>query len=292
MSSNSQLTSVDDSGAVMKVKTHSGGFTPDVPQEILDLIIDNLQDEPLALRACALTARNWVHRSRRHLHSRVRIGEYYVNLKRYSHPQVAQYVRELNLYMVSTTRGRQRQTTESLWKLVERFPNVHTLALREFEFYRLTPQRYDILRMLCSRLTTLELHHVHFADPVEFLDFVGGCEKLRRLHIVGGQFYDWISRKEVGEKCESHLKELQRTGQCLPGSALASLTVGTCHAEFEKMVVAWVSALARADLLRELTLSKDAPDDCAGVLQAVGSSPIDLRVARCNARMEKPGTSS
>ncbi|THH31879.1 hypothetical protein EUX98_g2334 [Antrodiella citrinella] len=253
----------------MKLKIQSqsgGGFTPDVPQEIVDLIIDNLQDDPLALRACALTAHNWVHRSRRHLHSRVRIGEYYVNMKRYNSRSVAQYVKELDLYMVRTDRGRKRTTTDSLWRMIGRFPNLKSLIIRDFEFYRFSSPRRDLLSTICSRLRTLALHHVHFADPADFLTFIGSCEQLRNLRIEDGQFYNSHTRDLSAEHTKVHLTLLRKAGKRLPGK------------------------LTRVGLLKTLTLSKDQPADCAGTLKAVGSSLIDLRLARCNTRLTKPVT--
>ena len=275
----------------MKLKLQGGPLTPDVPQEIVDLIIDNLQDDPLALRACALTAHNWVHRSRRHLHFRVRVGEYYINLKRYSCPNTAQYVRELDLYMVRTDRGRQRTTTERLWRMVQRFPNLKSLVIRDFEFYRLSAQRYDVLRCIASRLRSLEIHHVQFADPADFFSFVSSCTQLRTLVLEDGQFYDTAGRTRADEQCLELLDELKKAGKPLPGSGLRSLTLGTLTSsiEFDKTVNAWISVLTREGLLKELVLSKDVPESCAGPLAAVGSSSIDLRVARCHTRLEKPG---
>jgi len=38
-----------------------------LPPEMLDLIVDFLHDEPDALKACCLTSKSWVHRTRQHL---------------------------------------------------------------------------------------------------------------------------------------------------------------------------------------------------------------------------------
>ncbi|KAF9780888.1 hypothetical protein BJ322DRAFT_287886 [Thelephora terrestris] len=38
-----------------------------LPPEILDHIVDNLYDEPIALKACCLVSKSWVERSQRHL---------------------------------------------------------------------------------------------------------------------------------------------------------------------------------------------------------------------------------
>lgn len=43
----------------------------DQPQEILDAFIDELADDPAALKACSLVGRRWVWRSRKHLFKRV-----------------------------------------------------------------------------------------------------------------------------------------------------------------------------------------------------------------------------
>ena len=38
-----------------------------LPPELLDLIVDHLRDEPIALKACCLISKSWVHRTRRHI---------------------------------------------------------------------------------------------------------------------------------------------------------------------------------------------------------------------------------
>ena len=43
-----------------------------LPQEILDIIVDHLQNEPITLRACCLVSNSWVSRTRRHLFARIK----------------------------------------------------------------------------------------------------------------------------------------------------------------------------------------------------------------------------
>ncbi|KAF9647951.1 hypothetical protein BDM02DRAFT_3065508, partial [Thelephora ganbajun] len=38
-----------------------------LPQEILDLIIDHLRDEPDMLKICCIVSKPWVQRTRKHL---------------------------------------------------------------------------------------------------------------------------------------------------------------------------------------------------------------------------------
>ena len=47
-----------------------------LPQEILDLIIDDLHDEPAALKACCLVSSAWVHRTRNHLFARIEFNTF------------------------------------------------------------------------------------------------------------------------------------------------------------------------------------------------------------------------
>ena len=42
-----------------------------LPQEILDLIIDHLRNDPAALRSCCTTSKSWYPRSRNHLFARI-----------------------------------------------------------------------------------------------------------------------------------------------------------------------------------------------------------------------------
>jgi len=42
-----------------------------LPPEILDLIVDQLHDEPTTLEACCLVSKSWIPRTRRHLFARV-----------------------------------------------------------------------------------------------------------------------------------------------------------------------------------------------------------------------------
>ena len=44
---------------------------PPLPPEILDLIVDNLSDEPTTLNACCAVSKSWVTRARRHLFRRI-----------------------------------------------------------------------------------------------------------------------------------------------------------------------------------------------------------------------------
>jgi len=42
-----------------------------LPQEILDLIVDHLHDDPTSLGSCCLVSKSWIHRTRKHLFTNV-----------------------------------------------------------------------------------------------------------------------------------------------------------------------------------------------------------------------------
>ena len=42
-------------------------MTPQLPPELLELIVDHLHDEPTTLRSCCLVSKSWVQRTRQHL---------------------------------------------------------------------------------------------------------------------------------------------------------------------------------------------------------------------------------
>jgi hypothetical protein len=42
-------------------------MSPSFPPEILDYIVDQLHDDPIALKACCVTSKSWIHRTQKHL---------------------------------------------------------------------------------------------------------------------------------------------------------------------------------------------------------------------------------
>ena len=55
-----------------------------LPQEIFDLIIDHLHDEPSALKACCLVSREWVQRARKHLFAHIEFDAFSRSVSRWS----------------------------------------------------------------------------------------------------------------------------------------------------------------------------------------------------------------
>ncbi|KAI0792708.1 hypothetical protein C8Q75DRAFT_577896 [Abortiporus biennis] len=253
----------------------------ELPQELIDLIIDNLRHDPLTLRACTLTCHAWLHRSRRHLHSRVRIGEYFINLERYSSPHVAHYVRELELYMVVSGRARQRVTTNAVWEMISRFPNVRSLTIRDLEVPRLSSTKLEILQTLCKQLQSLTLINVEFEDADDFMLFMSHCEQLIHLHIPRMQFYD---RYGDTDNMDALLSTAIENGLPIPGHSIRYLSLGTFSSEYVAAAVEiWFAALVSSGSLKESAISRDTcldePADFAEMFSAIGSKDMDLTIS-------------
>lgn len=254
---------------------------PELPQELTDLIIDNLHSDLIALRACTLTCHSWLHRSRRHLHSRVRIGEYFVDLSRYSAPHIAQYVRELELYMVISGHTCQRVTTEPLWQMISRFPCVNTLTIRDLELPRLSPKKMAILRGLCKQLRSLTLINVEFQGADQFISFIESCEQLTHLNIPRIMFFE--HHGDIDALGQS-LSSLAESGSPIPGHRISSLSLGTFSSDYVTTTVElWFAALVASGSLQESMISRDAcvdgPVNFDPIFSAIGTSKMDLQIS-------------
>jgi hypothetical protein len=75
-----------------------------LPPEILDHIVDHLHDEPVALKACCVTSKSWIHRTRVHLFACVEFSALkpYVELWKQAFPDPsnspAHYTRHLSIH--------------------------------------------------------------------------------------------------------------------------------------------------------------------------------------------------
>ncbi|KAJ3476156.1 hypothetical protein NLI96_g11356 [Meripilus lineatus] len=253
---------------------------PELPQELTDLIIDNLHSDLISLRACTLTCHSWLHRSRRLLHSRVRIGEYFVDLDRYSDPNVAHYVRELELYMVVSGHTCQRVTTEPLWQMISRFPSVNTLTIRDLEVPRLSPNKMSILQTLCKQLRSLTLINVEFKGPDQFIEFIDSCDQLTHLNIPRIKFFD---RHADIDALAHSLSSLAESGSPIPGHRIKCLSLGTFSDHVTTTVELWFAALVASGSLQASIISRDAcidgPVNFDPIFSAIGPSSMDLQIS-------------
>ncbi|KAJ7616650.1 hypothetical protein FB45DRAFT_934661 [Roridomyces roridus] len=98
-----------------------------LPPEVVDLVIDNLHDQPAALRVCSLVCRNWLAASRYHLYSEVYVSGSnlisFIHLTGHQHESLSSRLRSLH-----ATRFLSDQL-ETLWPLLAEFPQLRGLHL-------------------------------------------------------------------------------------------------------------------------------------------------------------------
>lgn len=169
---------------------------PVVPQELIDKIIDELQEEREVLKTCALICRSWLHRSRCHLHYTVilyhqhcRIHPTQINniCTLLSLPAISEYTRELRLEG-KTDYGLQNANEgfdngELFWRVIARFSHVKTVRITRLFW---VSHSLDNKNRLCAAfhcVTALDVYMSDFADCKEFLSFLTGFPRLSRLKV-------------------------------------------------------------------------------------------------------------
>ncbi|KAJ7717912.1 hypothetical protein DFH07DRAFT_1068133 [Mycena maculata] len=132
---------------------------PILPPEVIDLIIDDLHDHPLTLRACSLVSRNWLATSRHHLFDELYLtrGKLYTFRDLLTSPRNTVSSRLRSLHAT----GLQYDEFKRLWPLLPAFPHLRSLHLHgnplRFEDETLEPQSLP-------NITLLSLSHTHFAS--------------------------------------------------------------------------------------------------------------------------------
>jgi hypothetical protein len=150
---------------------------PDLPQEIIDTIIDMFAREEENLRSCSLVSTGWVYRSRHHLFVKVQLDHpSHVELW-FEHglKEWHQCVRELSLIPILcwTTRN-------TIEEILTSFCNVTTLRLlhlRPVNFIE-----FSSFQGLSENLTSLIIAHSK-VDPETLPLFVSVFPKLEKLEL-------------------------------------------------------------------------------------------------------------
>lgn len=130
-------------GTIMSLSLHkpsSSGSTelPELPAEILDIIVDHLHDDTASLHSCATASKKLLYTSRFHLFYRLRIHSARANMGFLEFleflqldPPVAQYICELDLVADRDTRHSQahRVGPSMLATISQKCPSLQSLAL-------------------------------------------------------------------------------------------------------------------------------------------------------------------
>ena len=138
----------------------------DLPQEILDQVIDFLHDDKKALAGCSLVAHAWLHPARSHLFHRLRLQpQSFARAAQLlaQKPCIAGYVRELKIEEPSLLVNVIAAST--LLEMLQYFPNLHTMHLDKIALTAPT----GILRWRHSHLGKLRLT-LKSCDPLELFN--------------------------------------------------------------------------------------------------------------------------
>jgi hypothetical protein len=168
-----------------------------LPQELIDIILDNLHDDYRALHSCSLVCHSWLPTCHRHifhhvvllptnkyvLYAKHPIKSYSQRLHRilFNSPYIANYIQQLKVYEGQFAKHEDWIRTDQTLPLVLR----SLTNLKRIEFRRLywNDLPLDLRRSIGSvlelpSLTFIEIENAHFAGMDEL---VGLLQRARRL---------------------------------------------------------------------------------------------------------------
>jgi hypothetical protein len=155
----------------------------ELPQELVDEIIDHLHDDIPTLAACSLTCRSLLHRSRVHKLAHITIASSQPKLQ-FLDMQAAQYVRHLTV-----------DGTVYIPLDLSKCPNIHWLSLRNVSFHWYHQHSLALLFPFAA-LDRLELQGCRFLDKSPSIArFLCGFPKLASLIVPAG--VRWSKQQDV-----------------------------------------------------------------------------------------------
>ncbi|KDQ55260.1 hypothetical protein JAAARDRAFT_196108 [Jaapia argillacea MUCL 33604] len=200
---------------------------PSLPQELIDIIIDNLDDDLEALRACSLTCRDWLPFSRKHLFDTLALENLdFCQLPVFilSNPLLAQNVRNLRLTSLHT---HSHFHDVRLICLIPYLKNITRLRLDGTVWNELSQ---DTKRVICTEFPSvraLALFDCQFSSLEELPALVNAYPLLQEL---------WVEYVELGVWRSDDPEDSGNPREALPTgsvenreSSLTSLTVDTSY---------------------------------------------------------------
>lgn len=163
-----------------------------LPNELTDHIIQTLDSEPAALANCALVCHAWVPAAQRIILSRISVHERNcTELIRHltsATPNIAVYVKRLNIYLWGDLRSNINRSTANLTPLlhlllphISHFTSVTELVLdgcRSFHDLHWDEIWTDLLAAAFPSLTRLTVHYLEFEDLPDLVDLVSSFPQL------------------------------------------------------------------------------------------------------------------
>ena len=224
-----------------------------LPQELVDGIIDQLQDDIATLKACALTQRSMVYRSQYHIHKDILLDcTTSLDPELYSTPTAARLVRKLRLYTPYRSAfdmSEENSTNEDAaasydkeshrhhsWTVISRLTGVRDLFLVDFS-WNISPSDRDLFGTQFQSVTSLSLRLATFADSEDFSSFLSAFPKLTELKLSGVSWIGpWGANKWI--RYPSHSRAIP------PVLKLRTLSlVGFAYADVVEGIARWISSL-------------------------------------------------
>ncbi|KAI0342598.1 hypothetical protein BDW22DRAFT_1428785 [Trametopsis cervina] len=236
------------------------------PQEISDSIIDCLADDHGALKACALTRRAWLHRSRHHLHRKVTIDSGVYRRKDYYSTPAAQHIRHLKLVSPPQPPQSGRVADNHTWGIISRFTEITSLTLLYTSW---SGKSYRCLEPIARNVTHLELLVTSFDNCDEFFACIAMFPELRSLVLTSLSIGSAFGRDGV---------------RIDPPTKLTSLRYGvhSVYPAIAQRIADWLSYLPNTTL-PHFSLTWRAPTEVGleQVLRALGSrlSHVEMPVS-------------
>ncbi|KAK0457315.1 uncharacterized protein EV420DRAFT_519448 [Desarmillaria tabescens] len=161
----------------------------DLPQELADLIIDELQDDRLALCACSLVSHSFYHPSRKYIFRKISLGPNSVDAFNKiigSSPDIPFLVHELSIQRGTRIHKDWAVYSEVLPGIISRCANLRRLHLSKI-VWRKAPVRFPTLRSAVenANLTFLDLKSCRFASYDDAARFFARFPRLKRLSVSG-----------------------------------------------------------------------------------------------------------
>lgn len=267
------------------------GYHSSLPCELIDIIIDGLGDDRDALKACALTCRSWLHRSRYHLHHSATL--YHQNCRIHpsqiesiatflSLPAIAEYTQDLLLEgktELKSNRFNDANSSELFWRALARFTHVKRLRVSRLFWVSHTLESKNRLCKAFPSVTDLDVYMSDFADANEFLSFLTAFPKLVRLR-TERLFWakDAVEWYEASGSDPSSYRTLPKGA--MPGQRLRHIQVQHCDVPMMTDISNWLSTVPGCNI-STLHLSPPDGDDFAALplfFSALGTSLKHLKL--------------
>jgi len=230
-------------------------MSPELPQELVDQIIDHLWDDPLSLRACSLSCSAWLPSSRTHIFREVKLDGAvaclrFEELLQASSDIIAVYIRNLFIeahhfsYNADALRNPSSTWVARIPSLLERLPRVIELGFTSLNWSAL---RMDAGRseMLCNKLADvrhLHLSNVHFETSAQAYSVLSAAKKLAQLRFDRVYWNCWSPTSTLdssGTLTPSPLRRLLLQSGSPPNLVIDWLLSSYQNLEIRDLCVRW-----------------------------------------------------